>query len=245
MFSKLSTIIIDSNKVTRKTLASIIRHNLDIKDIKMFENVNLTLNYVKEAQKIDLVFIDHESANEMVFDLVDKINETFSDKKIKFVLIAGNTNKDYLMEASTRGISSFILKPYNSATVVKKTKSLFASKAARKSRRLKIFDVIDAKMAFEEGQFKCTLVDISAGGCQVRLSSFEKKGVELFDIGSINIPNDEVDISLAFELVRLEQDIGSEEKCMLAALKFQPLDQEKATGFAKLWAALLSHGKQE
>jgi len=244
MLTKLSTIVIDENKVSRKNLSSLLRNSLGMKDVMTFENLNLAIHYIKDAKNIDLVLIDYETTKDKTFDFIEKSKSCFPEIDIKFILLAKTSSKEFLLKAAGKGVSSFVLKPYNSATIVKNINALYASKSQRQSNRLKLLEAVPAILHFEDDQFDGALIDISSGGCQIKTSGYNRKGVEIYDSCQVEIPFDESYIILPAELIRLEKDRTSDIKEILSALIFEPLHKDNALKFAQLWASLLKHSSK-
>jgi len=244
MLTKLSTIVVDENKVSRKNLASLMRNSLGIKDIMACENDNLALHYIKDAKNVDLVLIDYETTNDKTFDFIEKTKSCFPENEVKFILLAKTSSKEFLLEAAGKGVSSFVLKPYNSATIVKNINSLYASKSQRKSNRLKLLEAVPAILNIEDDKFDGALIDISSGGCQIKTSGFDRKGVEIYDMCQVEIPFEDTYIILPSELIRLEKDRASDKKDVLSALIFEPLHKDNALKFAQLWASLLKYSSK-
>jgi len=242
MISSLVTIIIDSNKNSRKTLGSVVRTHLGIKKLTLFEGEAHTLGHLDAMEKLDLVFIDFESLGKVPLDLIKAIKSNFSHSKIQFILMTANKDETFLVDAATNGISAIIEKPYNSAAVISKIKSLFKS-TARRSSRLNIYKTMPIYLAFDKNKFNASLVDISSNGCKIKVKGFKHKGIEIYDSGLMKIPFDDNSLVLDFELVRLESDVSSDEKWVFAALNFKSISAKNGAIFAQLWAHILGQRK--
>ena len=73
MPSSLVTIIVDSNKASRKTLGSVVRTHLGIKKLSLFEGEAHVLGHLEMMEKLDLVFVDYESFGKIPVDMIKNI----------------------------------------------------------------------------------------------------------------------------------------------------------------------------
>lgn len=239
MSATLSALIIDASKANRKNLMSILRNGLGVKSVSETESPQLALHFLKEAKDINLICIDYESVNELTFDLVQKCKKLTGNGEIKFVLLANTASKEFLLEAASKGISAFILKPYNAKTIVEKIKKITTSKTERKSSRLSLLEAVNVRLMIDDLQMEGALIDISSGGCLLKSDRLGKAGIDIYDELTIRIPFDAEFVDLQSELIRVERDTSSETQKVSSAFIFKNMNQENALQFAKLWATLL------
>ncbi len=239
MFSTLSALIIDGNKVSRKNLTSISRNILGIKDITACESARAAERYFQQSPNIDLMFLDHETLNGDSFAIIDEAKKHIPKHDLKIVLLANGASKSFLLEAAGKGVSCFIVKPYTAKLVSEKIKKLFTSKAQRQSKRLSLFGAVSLTMYWRDQLFDAALMDISSGGCLVKTQGFQRKGVEILDEFVLQIPFDDEFAEIKAQLLRLERDKSEEDVAINAGFAFKEMQRDNALQFAKLWAALL------
>lgn len=239
MTSSLSAIILDSNKSSRKTLLSVVRQGLGIKAANEFEQAKQAISYLQANRNTDLMFIDYDSVSDKTFELVSLSKKLKGSDNLKFVLLANSANKEFLLDAARKGISTFILKPYNSKTVVQKVKKICGSSKNRESHRLSLLEAVSVQLIANQQEVAGALVDISSGGCLVKTSRLGPIGVDIYDELMIRIPFDNETIDVPAELIRTERDLSSDAKKISAAFTYKKMEQNVALQFAKLWAALL------
>ena len=234
-----SALIVDKSNSSRKTLVSVIRTGLGIKTINAFENTQRASHFLKDTKEVDLIFIDYDTANGETFDFVSSSKELTGNKDTKYILLSNSANKDFLLEAAKKGISSFILKPYNSKTVVEKVRKVCASKKQRRSSRLSLLEAVDLDLIINGNKLPGALVDISSGGCLLKTSLLGAFGIDIYDCIKIRIPFGSESVTLDGELIRVERDTTTDEKGISAGFIFKNMNQETVMQFAKLWSSLL------
>ena len=239
MLSSLNALIVDNNKVNRKNLHSISRNLLGIKATEACESARDAVRIFQETEKLDIIFIDHETVNGETFNLLDEAKQKFQNKELKIILLASRASRDFLLEAASKGVSTFIVKPYNPKTIVEKVQKLYSSKAQRKSKRLSLLGAVPADIIHEDNKFDGALLDISSGGCLIQTPGFRRTGIEIFDTLTLRIPFEEEYVDLSAELIRLERNLTEESKMINAGFIFKEMHKDTALQFAKLWAALL------
>ncbi len=77
---------------------------------------------ILNQQKIDAVICDWNMPNMTGVDLLEKVrsDEKFSD--LPFIMVTAEGKKDFIIEATKKGVTSYITKPFSAEDLTKKLK---------------------------------------------------------------------------------------------------------------------------
>ena len=181
MATNYSALIIDSNSTTRKALASIIRKYFPMREIHAGQSGRDAIALLKKSEKIDWIFCDSDITDKSVFELIDEAKNNPCSEKAKFVLLTSKTDREFLLEASSAGVTTFIVKPFTPKTVIEKVKHFIDGKTLRAAPRIQLLEAVAAKIIFPNGEYDANLIDISSGGCMVKSTVFSKEGCTIYD----------------------------------------------------------------
>ena len=233
---KLNALIIDKNKASRKNLLSVIKNGIGIKDPRICESSAQAITLLKQNKAIDLIFVDYETVTDGFETFIISCKELLADQDAKYILLASNASKSFLVKAASLGISTFILKPFIYNTVVNKVKKISASKQQRNAKRLTLFEPLSIELIHNNQEIPAAILDISSGGCLTEAKPLGKHGLDIFSKLSIKIPFNDEHVMVTSQLIRMER---SDNENISAAFIFEGMGQDVAMQFAKLWAYLL------
>jgi len=223
-----SAIIIDNSTNARKSLASILKKNLEMEDIYSCSTGREAVATLRQVESINWVFCDSNIQDKDWIELLAEFKKLPSTANAKYILLSAESKREMLLQAASAGVKEFICKPFSPKTVLAKIHKLAQGKEQRKSTRVTLLEAIEAIVEFDDVKYDTSLVDVSLGGCMIRSKVFNKGGGFIFDVAKIQIPLKTELVEVSAELIRLERDTASEEKHIFAAFLFQDLSKESA-----------------
>ncbi len=102
------TIIIDKDPTSNEVLKQILDDNSKIKKIEQFLKIDDGYNFSCK-QKPDLIFIDADYGDDLIFDTISKIRK--ENKNCKIVLLSRKKNAEFLIKAKKSGVDEILQKP--------------------------------------------------------------------------------------------------------------------------------------
>jgi len=238
---KLNALIIDNNKASRKNLLSVIKDGIGIKDPRICESSAQAVALLKQNKEIDLIFVDYETVTDGFETFINSCKNLLADQDTKYILLASNASKSFLVKAASLGISTFILKPFIYNTVVNKVKKVTASKQQRTAKRLTLLEPLSAELIYESQEISAAILDISSGGCLIETKPLGGYGLDIYSKLAIKIPHSDESVIVTSQLIRMER---ANDENISAAFIFEGMDQDNAMQFAKLWAFLLGNNSK-
>ncbi len=100
-------IIIDDHKIFGEGFCSLLESN-NFRVTRVFDNSKLALNYIKNRNKIDIVFSDINMPNINGIELVKEIKKT--DKTIKVIMMSMYIDKNIINKAYKNGADNYLSK---------------------------------------------------------------------------------------------------------------------------------------
>lgn len=117
---KLNILIVDdvdtTNSLLRGLILSVLGDYPQAWDIAIYQasDAKQAINFLK-TKSIQLAFLDIELPDQSGLELLGAINVHFPDAKS--VMVSGNGTKDNVVNAISKGVLGFIVKPFNKARV--------------------------------------------------------------------------------------------------------------------------------
>ena len=237
MSEQFSAIIVDDSN--DKNLLRLIKSELGILRVKKYTNTIDAMKVISEFENIDLIFIDYETTLSKTFEFVSSAKATGKCKTSKFFLMANESSQEFLKEASSNGISAFILKPYKDKKLIDKARKLLPEIEKVKNSRLNLLGSIEARLRFKNQEIIGAIEDINDRGCKISTLKFGRMGAEVYDTVTIRIDFEGEKLGINAEVIKIEQDRSKEKKSIMSSLKFKKPNADNALQFAKFWAYIL------
>ena len=122
-------LIIDDTKTIRSLLKEILR-NLGYEKVDEAEDGNQGLNMMtREAdteKPYEFIICDWNMPGLTGIELLEKRNADMRFKKVPFLMVTIESEREYVLKAVTMGVSDFVVKPFSEATVKAKIESIWS-----------------------------------------------------------------------------------------------------------------------
>ena len=103
MSTKLKTIILEDDMVSRMMLENYCRNHPDIELIKDFDDVPSAVKFM-ENEEVDLILLDIQLKNSSGFDILHHLSNGTQ-------VIVTTSSEDYINQAREKGLDNSLLKP--------------------------------------------------------------------------------------------------------------------------------------
>ena len=127
MKKKLKTVIVDDHKIFGEGFCSLLETN-NFRVKRVFQNSKKALNYVKEDNRIQLIFSDVNMPDINGVNFVKKIRE-FNDN-IKIIMISMYTDKNIVQECLKNGANGYLSKNCSIDDILKSVNNALKNKKA-------------------------------------------------------------------------------------------------------------------
>ena len=127
MKKKLKTVIVDDHKIFGEGFCSLLETN-NFRVKRVFQNSKKALNYVKEDNRIQLIFSDVNMPDINGVNFVKKIRE-FNDN-IKIIMISMYTDKNIVQECLKNGANGYLSKNCSIDDILKSVNNSMKNKKA-------------------------------------------------------------------------------------------------------------------
>lgn len=224
-----TALLVDRNQGTRKTLASVLRQAMGIKNILESASAREAMGMLKNTNKVDWIFSDTSLPDQDCFTFIADAKTAPSAKDSAFIILSTQTSRELLLKAASAGVNDFIKKPFTSSTVVVKLRKLIDGKSQRATNRVHVLGAYEALLEIGGETVKSALVDLSLGGCLVTAPPIGKFA-SVYDTVKIKVSGENGSFAVAGDIVRIERHVQDEEK--LIQIAFQFIDVKETTSNA-------------
>jgi len=119
----MKVLIVDDFATMRRIVRNILKQ-IGFTNMIEADNGKAALK-VLEKENIDLIMCDWNMPEMPGIDLLKTLKSDDELKKIPFVMVTAEAQKDNIIEAVKAGVSSYIVKPFNAETVSEKLNIIF------------------------------------------------------------------------------------------------------------------------
>lgn len=239
------SLIVDSNTASSKLVASILRAEFKSRTIFSASTARQAMEIARQQQRIDWIFTDTDLSDLNGFDFLEGVRQLPNVRNALVILMSIRRDKETLMRAAAAGVTDYIAKPFNSATLVSKMRRHMDGKEKRTSERLTTLAVFDVDISFDKNVYAGKLLDISLGGCLTRAQPFKLGPTCVFDVAELTVKHDSGDVFCKGELARMERytDPETQEKFVAAGFQFGNLTDEMRSDLSRFIATIGSGQK--
>jgi two-component system chemotaxis response regulator CheY len=119
MASEFCVLIVDDFSIMRGIIRRMLLKEFGTNNIFEAED-GITAWQILSAEKIDLILCDWNMPNMTGLDLLEKVRSHKDFSKIPFIMITAEGKKENVIEATKKGVSGYIIKPFTAKDLRKK-----------------------------------------------------------------------------------------------------------------------------
>jgi two-component system chemotaxis response regulator CheY len=123
----ISILIVDDFPTMRKIVKQVLKQ-LGYSNVQEAEDGALGLATLKRDSSIQFVVSDWNMPNMTGIELLKSVRADPKLKHLPFLMVTAEADKENIVEAVKSGVSGYIVKPFNAATMKEKLEKIFATK---------------------------------------------------------------------------------------------------------------------
>ncbi|MFZ9519886.1 MAG: chemotaxis response regulator CheY [Silvanigrellaceae bacterium] len=123
----LKILVVDDFPTMRKIVRQVLRQ-LGYNDVQEAEDGEAALRILREKPDIQFVISDWNMPNITGIELLKSVRSDPALKGLPFLMVTAEADKENIVEAVKSGVSSYIVKPFNAATLKEKIEKIFANR---------------------------------------------------------------------------------------------------------------------
>ena len=122
--TSIQILIVDDFPTMRKIVRTVLKQ-LGFTNIAEAEDGVKALEYLKKNNKIEFVISDWNMPNMTGIALLKDVRRDTKLRHLPFLMVTAEAEKDNIVEAVKSGVSNYIVKPFNAATLKQKIEKIF------------------------------------------------------------------------------------------------------------------------
>ena len=126
--SAMPILVIDDYQTMVRIICNLLKQ-IGYENVDQASNGSQALEMIK-ARKYGLVISDWNMQPTTGFELLQKLRADPDHAATPFIMVTAESKTDNVIAARKAGVSSYIVKPFNAATLKAKIDAVFAAKAA-------------------------------------------------------------------------------------------------------------------
>lgn len=119
----MKILVVDDFSTMRRIVKNIL-HQLGFSNIEEAEDGKIALNRLKDGG-VEFVISDWNMPNMMGIDLLRQVRADDNLKKLPFLMVTAESQKENVIEAVQAGVSNYIVKPFTAETLEQKLELIF------------------------------------------------------------------------------------------------------------------------
>jgi two-component system chemotaxis response regulator CheY len=119
----MKVMIVDDFATMRRILRNILKQ-IGFKNIIEADDGKHALKELKK-EKVDLIMCDWNMPEMPGIELLKNVRSDDELKKIPFVMVTAEAQKDNILEAVKLGVSNYVVKPFTAETITEKLNKIF------------------------------------------------------------------------------------------------------------------------
>lgn len=123
----ISILIVDDFPTMRKIVKSVLKQ-LGYSNITEAEDGAMALDILRRNNSIEFVVSDWNMPNMTGIELLKAVRADPKLKHLPYLMVTAEADKDNIVEAVKSGVSNYIVKPFNAATMKEKIEKIFANR---------------------------------------------------------------------------------------------------------------------
>lgn len=228
MLRNASCLVVEDSSAVRHYIVSILKNQLNCKDIHQASNARDALRLVESGVKVDWIFSDWEMPGMNGDEFLMKIRDNPATSSIPFIMITARNDKDSLIAAAQAGVTDYLIKPFTATMFINKARRIFAYLERRLVERFMAHSNNKVEVVFAGGKkFSGALINISMTGCLVITQLFKGSDICVHDTAEIRITSEEETVVVKGELLRIEnyRDTPTPRLMLQSAFQFIEVDE--------------------
>lgn len=125
--SEMSILIVDDFPTMRKIVRQVLRQ-LGYNNVQEAEDGAAALTLLRQRGNIEFIISDWNMPNMTGIELLKAVRADSNLKQLPFLMVTAEADKENIIEAVKSGVSSYIVKPFNAATLKEKIEKIFANR---------------------------------------------------------------------------------------------------------------------
>ncbi|NBX15786.1 MAG: response regulator [Proteobacteria bacterium] len=124
---ELKILIVDDFPTMRKIVRQVLRQ-LGYENVQEAEDGEAALRTLRQKGDFEFVISDWNMPNITGIELLKSVRSDPQLKGLPFLMVTAEADKENIVEAVKSGVSSYIVKPFNAATLKEKIEKIFATR---------------------------------------------------------------------------------------------------------------------
>lgn len=125
--TELNILVVDDFPTMRKIVRQVLRQ-LGYNNVQEAEDGEAALSILRQNTDIQFVISDWNMPNMTGIELLKAVRAEPSLKGLPFLIVTAEADKENIVEAVKSGVSSYIVKPFNAATLKEKIEKIFVNR---------------------------------------------------------------------------------------------------------------------
>ncbi len=125
MLKDIRVLVVDDFSTMRRLIKKILT-DIGAENIMEAENGSNALEILKR-EKVDLVICDWNMPSMSGVDLLGKVRADEKMANIPFIMVTAEGKKDNILEATRRGVTGYVTKPFGAEALKSKIKIMFGN----------------------------------------------------------------------------------------------------------------------
>ena len=121
---EINILVVDDFPTMRKIVKSVLKQ-LGYHNILEAEDGSAALSILNNNQNIQFVVSDWNMPNMTGIELLKAVRANPKLKHLPFLMVTAEADKDNIVEAVKSGVSNYVIKPFNAATMKEKIDKIF------------------------------------------------------------------------------------------------------------------------
>jgi two-component system chemotaxis response regulator CheY len=123
----LKILIVDDFPTMRKIVRQVLRQ-LGYDNVQEAEDGEAALRILRQKSDFQFVISDWNMPNITGIELLKAVRADPQLRGLPFLMVTAEADKENIVEAVKSGVSSYIVKPFNAATLKEKIEKIFANR---------------------------------------------------------------------------------------------------------------------
>ncbi len=128
----MKILVVDDFPVMRRIVKTLMKQNGFTNFIEA-EDGQLALETLKHTPDIEFIISDWNMPNMTGIELLKAVRADENLKKLPFLMVTAEAEKDNIIEAVKSGVSNYIVKPFTAQTLGEKISKILANHTPKKS----------------------------------------------------------------------------------------------------------------
>lgn len=237
MLKQKTVLIVDDSSAVRDYVRKIVQQHLNCKHIIETTSADETLHLLQSNQNIDWIFYDWNLCVSQNIQVLDFIRSHPRLADTPFIAFLYNSDKKYLSDIFSKGITDYIIKPFTLAILLLKISKIRTINERRREERIYIQRPVSINFQ-EQFSLDGLLANISITGCLIRVPNPLPSPISIYQHADIYIELQHCKLCFSGELVRIQNDQNNTTRdYLLLAFQYTHISSQDQTKLADFVAS--------